>query len=140
MQRYEKNTRPTARIHKKESAVFLQILPYRKANSIYLELLREEELLRELLLLLLRELLLLRKDELLRTELPDVLLFTLDELLLRELDTEADLPAAPVLRLALLLLLRMVLEGLSLAEALSEALPLAVAPPLSEGLLEALPF
>lgn len=115
MQRYEKNTRPTARIHKKESAEILQILPYRKANSIYLELLREEEL-------------------------PDVLLFTLDELLLRELDTEADLPAAPVLRLALLLLLRMVLEGLSLAEALSEALPLAVAPPLSEGLLEALPF
>lgn len=120
-----------------------------KGYSIYLELLREEELLRELLLPLLRELLLLllreeavllllREDELLlRTELPNVLLFTLDELLLRELDTEADLPAALVLRLALL---RTVLEGLSLTEVLAEGLPLAVAPPLSEGLLEALPF
>ena len=104
-----------------------------KGYSIYLELLREEELLRELLLPLLRKLLLLREDELLRTELPDVLLFTLDKLLLRELDTEADLPAALVLRLALL---RTVLEGLSLTEVLAEGLPLAVAPPLSEGLLE----
>ena len=124
--------RPASRTHTKRICRNPADSHLSKGYSIYLELLREEELLRELLLL--------REDELLRTELPDVLLFTLDELLLRELDTEADLPAAPVLRLALLLLLRMVLEGLSLAEALSEALPLAVAPPLSEGLLEALPF
>ena len=140
MQRYEKKHKTNSPHTQKRICRNPADSHLSKGYSIYLELLREEELLRELLLPLLRELLLLREDELLRTELPDVLLFTLDELLLRELDTEADLPAAPVLRLALLLLLRMVLEGLSLAEALSEALPLAVAPPLSEGLLEALPF